>query len=79
MVVDFRIVLRTSLVAQWLRICLAMEGTWFRFLVGELRSHKPWGNSAHASLLLSSPDALEPVLQNKRSHCSEKLSHSKEA
>ena len=26
---------------QWLRICLAMQGTWVRSLVGELRSHKP--------------------------------------
>ena len=29
---------------QWLRICLAMQGTLVRSLVGELRSHVPWGN-----------------------------------
>ena len=33
-----------SLVVQWLRICLPMQGTWFRSLVGELRSHMPCGN-----------------------------------
>ena len=31
----------TSLVVQWLRICLAMQGTWIWSLVGELRSHMP--------------------------------------
>ena len=31
----------TSVVVQWLRICLAMQGTWVRSLVGELRSHVP--------------------------------------
>ena len=30
---------RTSLPVQWLRICLAMQGTWVRSLVKELRSH----------------------------------------
>ena len=29
----------TSLVVQWLRICLAMQGTRVQSLVGELRSH----------------------------------------
>ena len=29
----------TYLVVQWLRICLAMQGTQVQFLVGELRSH----------------------------------------
>ena len=33
-----------SLAVQWLRIHLPMQGTWVRFLVGELRSHMPWGN-----------------------------------
>ena len=33
--------LRTSLVVQWLRILLPMQGTWVRSLVGELRSHMP--------------------------------------
>ena len=30
-----------SLVFQWLRICLAMPGTWVWSLVGELGSHVP--------------------------------------
>ena len=30
----------TSLVVQWLRICLAMQGTQVWSLVGELRSHR---------------------------------------
>ena len=34
----------TSLVVQWLRICLPMQGTWVRSLVGELRSHMLRGN-----------------------------------
>ena len=33
----------TSLVMEWLRICLPMEGTWVQSLVGELRSHIPRG------------------------------------
>ena len=34
----------TSLVFQWLRIHLPMQGTWVRSLVGELRSHMLQGN-----------------------------------
>ena len=34
----------TTLVVQWLRICLPMQGTWVQSLVRELRSHMPWGN-----------------------------------
>ena len=36
--------LKTSLVAQGLRICLAMQCTWVGSLVGKLRSHMPWSN-----------------------------------
>ena len=39
-----QLIFRTSLVVQWLRIRLAMQGTWVQSLVGELRSHKPRGN-----------------------------------
>ena len=35
--------LGTSLVVQWLRICLSMQGVWVRSLVGELGSHMPHG------------------------------------
>ena len=33
----------TCLVAQWLRTCLAMQGTWAQSLVREVRSHPPQG------------------------------------
>ena len=33
----------TSLVAQWLRICLPMQGTWVQALVPE-DPHMPWSN-----------------------------------
>ena len=36
--------IRTSLVVQWLRIHLPMQGTQVQFLVGELKSHTPCGN-----------------------------------
>ena len=29
----------TSLIVQWLGICLPMQGTWVQFLVRKLRSH----------------------------------------
>ena len=34
---------QTSLVVQWLRLHLAMQGVQIRSLVGELRSHMPHG------------------------------------
>ena len=43
----------TSLVVQWLRICLAMQGTRVQSLVGELRSHMLSNKEAPASQLLS--------------------------
>ena len=36
--------LGTSLVVQWLRICLPMQGTQVQSQVGELRSHMPRGS-----------------------------------
>ena len=42
-----------SPVVLWLGTCLPMQGTWVRSLVGELRSHIPWGN-----------EACQPQLQN---------------
>ena len=74
--------LGTSLVVQWLRICLPNQGPWVWPLVWELRSHMPWSNWFSAPQLLSQhsrarkphllqPVCLEPVL-HKRSHHSEK-------
>ena len=34
----------TPLVIQWLRVCLTMQGTRVRSLVGELRPHVLWSN-----------------------------------
>ena len=78
----------TSLVAQWLRICLPMQGTRIRALVRE-DSHIPWNNRARVPQLLSlhsrarepqllKPAHLEPMLRNKRSHHSEKPAHCNE-
>ena len=35
---------RGSLVVQWLRIHLPVQGTCVPYLVRELGSHTPWGN-----------------------------------
>ena len=60
----------TSLVVQWLRICLPMQGTQVQSLVGEdstwFRATKPVHHN-YWSLR-----ALEPGCHKKRSHCSEK-------
>ena len=45
--------IRTSLVVQWLRICLAIQGMWVWFLVGEVRYHMLQDNWAHVPQLLS--------------------------
>ena len=37
----------TSLVAQWLRICLAMQRMWVQSLVGEVRSYMPQSKEVH--------------------------------
>ena len=39
--------LGTSLVVQWLRILLSMQGTLVESLVRELRFHMPWDNQAY--------------------------------
>ena len=61
--------IRTSLVVQWLRICLPVQKTWIPSLVQEdstlCRATKPMCHNYRAHI-------LEHVL-HKRSHCSEKL------
>ena len=66
---------RASLLAQWLRICLPMQGTWF----------KPWsGKIPHAAEQLgpwataTEPARLEPVFRNKRGRDSERAAHRNE-
>ena len=61
---------RTSLVVQWLRICLLMQGTRVRSLVREdptcRRATKPVHHNYWACVLqLLKPACLEPVLHNK--------------
>ena len=51
-----------------MRICLPVQGTWVRALVGE--DPACWG--ATTALELLKAVLLEPVLCNKKSHCSEK-------
>ena len=76
-----------SLVAQWLRIRLPMQGTRVQALVREdptfhnywawalePTSHNYW---AHVTQLLE-PACLEPVLHNKRSYHNEKPAHRNE-
>ena len=71
--------LGTSLVVQWMRIHLSMQGTQVQFLVWkdstrpgatEPMSHNYW---AHVLQLLK-PTGLEPTLHNKTSHHNEKPS-----
>ena len=83
-----------SLVAQWLRIHLPMQGTRVRALVQEDPTcrgatkpvhHNYWAcalepvsHNYWARVSLLKPACLEPVLHNKRSHCIEKPVHRNE-
>ena len=67
----------TSLVAQWLRIRLPMQGTWVPSLVWEdptsSRATKPLRHNYWARMpQILKPVHLEPMLHNERSHCNEK-------
>ena len=42
----------TSLVVQWLRLCLPMQEVRVRSLVGELRSHMPRGQKTKTEAIL---------------------------
>jgi len=56
----------TSLVAQWLRIHLSMQGKWVPSLAEELRSHMP----------TCAPKPKNPEGQNKEpTHCGEESGH----
>ena len=74
---------RASLVTQWLRIHLPMQGTWVQSLAQEdptcRGATKPVRHNCWAHVLqLLKPVSLEPVLHNKRSHHNEKPVHHKE-
>ena len=74
---------RASLVAQWFRICLPMQGIRVQALVQEdptcLGATKPVRHNyrVHMPQLLK-PACLEPVLCNKRSHRDEQPAHHNE-
>ena len=59
-----------SLVVQWLRLCLPMQGMRVQSLVGELRSHKPQGHKPkhkiEAILLTNSIKTLKMVHVKKK-------------
>ena len=58
--------------AQWLRICLLMQGTRVRALVWEDPTcHGAAGPVSH----IAEPARLEPVLRNKRGRDSERPMH----
>ena len=58
-----------SLVVQWLRIHLPVQGTWAQTLVGEVGSHMPPGNYAHG------PQLLKPRSSRTRAPQQEKPLH----
>ena len=66
---------RTSLVAQWLRIHLLMQGTWVRALVREDPTCSGAPKPVHHNYWAC---ALESMLRNKRSHNNNKPAHCKE-
>ena len=65
-----------SLVAQWLRICLPMQGTQVQSLLWEGRSHILRGSQACGPQLLKPAcPILKLALCNNRSHHNEKSMH----
>ena len=65
----------TSLVIQWLRLHLPMQGMWVGSLVRELRSHMPWGQNLNIEQkpycktlvkTLSSPHPKKKNLKKKK-------------
>ena len=63
------LMLGTSLMVHWLRICLPMQRTWGRPWSGKI-PHAAGQRSPWTQLL--KPACLEPELSNKRSHHTEK-------
>ena len=61
----------TSLVVQWLRICLPMQRTWVQYLARDDSTCCGAAKLMHCTS--QSPHA--PKLPNKRSHCNKKSTH----
>ena len=77
---DLKELFWTSLVVQWLRIHLPVQGTWVGSLVGEDPTYrgatKPVSHNSRAwEPQLLKPACLEPMLCDKRNHCSKKPAH----
>jgi len=64
-----------SLVAQWYRICLPMQKTWVRSLVQEVPTY---ATTTEPVLWSQGTATAEPMCHNKRSHCNEKPTRSKQ-
>ena len=62
-----------SLVVQWLRICLAVQGTWVQSLVWEDSTCQKATKPMQPQLL--KPMCLEPVHHNKKSHRNDNPTH----
>ena len=60
---------RTSLVAQWLRICLQIQGTWVPSLVQEDSTYRGASKPEYHNYWASN---LQVMLHNKTSHCNER-------
>ena len=58
--------LGTSLVVQWLRIYLPMQGSQVWSLLGELRSHMLWGNSSPPATAREATCCNEDPAQSER-------------
>ena len=68
----------TSLVAQWLRIRLPMQGTRVWALVQEDLTCRGATKPVRHNYWAHTPQVLKPMIYNKRSHCNEKPVHHNE-
>ena len=66
---------RTSLMVQWIRICLAMLGMWVQSIVWEW-SHMPWGS--YSPWGPTTESVLKSLFSAARSHSNEKPEHHRE-
>ena len=57
-----------SLVVQWLRLCLPMQGTPVRSLVREVRSHVPRGQLSPCATAREKPNAHRPTIPGSQIH-----------
>ena len=68
--------LRTSLVVQWLRVCLPVQGVWEDSWSGKIPRAAGQLSLCAAT---TEPSGLEPLLHHKRNQCSEKPENSQTA